>query len=118
MTSLGVEHELLRESVRAFAEREVVPYLEGWERAGEVPRELHRKAAGAGLLAVDFPEEVGGAGGDFLHSVVITEELIQSGRPPASALRCSRMGSRCRTSWPPATHARSTASCGRRSPAR
>ncbi len=79
MTSLGVEHELLRESVRAFAEREVVPYLEGWERAGEVPRELHRKAAGAGLLAVDFPEEVGGAGGDFLHSVVITEELIQSG---------------------------------------
>jgi len=79
VTSLGVEHELLRESVRAFAEREVVPYLEGWERAGEVPRELHRKAAGAGLLAVDFPEEVGGAGGDFLHSVVITEELIQSG---------------------------------------
>ncbi len=79
MTSLGVEHELLRESVRAFAEREVVPYLEDWERAGEVPRELHRKAAEAGLLAVGFPEEVGGGGGDFLHSLVVTEELIQSG---------------------------------------
>jgi acyl-CoA dehydrogenase len=79
VTTLGVEQELLRESVRAFAEREVVPYLEDWERAGEVPRELHRKAAEAGLLAVDFPEEVGGAGGDFLHSLVVTEELIQSG---------------------------------------
>ncbi len=79
MTSLGIEHELLRESVRAFAEREVVPYLEDWERAGEVPRELHRKAAEAGLLAVGFPEEVGGGGGDFLHSLVVTEELIQSG---------------------------------------
>lgn len=79
MTSLGVEHELLRESVRAFAEREIVPYLEEWERAGQVPRELHRKAANAGLLAVDFPEEVGGAGGDFLHLLVVTEELIGSG---------------------------------------
>jgi acyl-CoA dehydrogenase len=79
VTSLGVEHELLRESVRAFADREVVPCLEDWEQAGEVPRELHRKAAQAGLLAVGFPEEVGGAGGDFLHTLVVTEELIQSG---------------------------------------
>jgi acyl-CoA dehydrogenase len=79
MTSFGIEHELLRDSVRAFAEREIVPYLEDWERAGEVPRELHRKGAEAGLLAVDFPEKVGGAGGDFLHSLVVTEELIRSG---------------------------------------
>jgi len=79
VTSLGVEHELLRESARAFVDREVVPYLEDWERTGEVPRELHRNAAEAGLLAVDFPEEVGGGGGDFLHSLVVTEELIQSG---------------------------------------
>lgn len=79
MTTLGIEHELLRDSVRAFAKREIVPYLDDWERAGEVPRELHRKAAQAGLLAVDFPEEVGGAGGDFLHSLVVTEELIRSG---------------------------------------
>jgi acyl-CoA dehydrogenase len=79
VTSLGVEHELLRESERAFAGQKVVPYLEDWERAGEVPRELHRKAADAGLLAVDFPEDVGGGGGDFLHSLVVTEELIRSG---------------------------------------
>jgi acyl-CoA dehydrogenase len=44
-----------------------------------VPRELHRKAAEAGLLAVDFPEELGGSGGDFLHLLVVTEELIGSG---------------------------------------
>jgi acyl-CoA dehydrogenase len=79
VTSLGVEHDLLRESVRAFAEGEIVPYLEEWERAGEVPRELHRKTAAAGLLAVDFPEDVGGAGGDFPHLLVVTEELIGSG---------------------------------------
>lgn len=77
--TLGTEHDLLRQTVREFARREVVPHLEEWERAGEVPRELHRKAAAAGILGVAYPEEVGGSGGDSSHSMVVTEELIGSG---------------------------------------
>ncbi|HVS43285.1 MAG TPA: acyl-CoA dehydrogenase family protein [Candidatus Dormibacteraeota bacterium] len=75
----GDEHRLLRESVRAFAEREIVPYLAEWEREGDVPRSLSRRAGEAGLLGAGWPEEVGGSGGDITHGSVVTEELIQSG---------------------------------------
>lgn len=72
------ERRDLRAAVRRFTEREVVPHLDEWERAGELPRELHREAAAMGLLGIGFPEEVGGAG-DLLDTVVLTEELIQAG---------------------------------------
>ncbi|MDU0292568.1 acyl-CoA dehydrogenase family protein [Saccharothrix longispora] len=72
------ERRDLRATVRRFTEREVVPHLDEWERAGELPRSLHRAAASIGLLGVGFPESVGGAG-DLLHTVVVTEELIQAG---------------------------------------
>jgi acyl-CoA dehydrogenase len=73
------ERVALRDTVRRFVEREVVPHLDAWERAGEVPRHLHRKAAAAGLLGIGVPEAVGGAGGDLLDTVVLTEEVIQAG---------------------------------------
>ncbi|HTJ38303.1 MAG TPA: acyl-CoA dehydrogenase family protein [Dactylosporangium sp.] len=73
------ERRRLRELTRAFVTREILPHLDEWERAGEVPRELHARAAGIGLLGVGFPEAVGGSGGDLLDSVVLTEELILAG---------------------------------------
>ncbi|WP_406106123.1 acyl-CoA dehydrogenase family protein [Micromonospora globbae] len=73
------ERRQLRELTRAFVTKEVLPYLDGWERAGEVPRSLHETAAKVGLLGVGFPEAVGGSGGDLLDSIVVTEEIIRSG---------------------------------------
>jgi acyl-CoA dehydrogenase len=73
------ERQALRASVRRFTEREVVPDLAAWEDAGALPRDLHRKAAAADLLGVGFPEEVGGSGGSAIDSLVVAEELIQSG---------------------------------------
>ena len=73
------ERRALRASVRRFTEREVVPHLDSWERAGEVPRSLHAAAATAGLLGIGYPEGIGGCGGDLLDLVVVTEELIQAG---------------------------------------
>jgi acyl-CoA dehydrogenase len=73
------ERRQLRDTVRAFVEREVRPDLDQWERDGELPRSLHRKAAELGLLGVGFDEKVGGSGGDLLDTVVVTEELIQAG---------------------------------------
>jgi len=75
----GEEHRLLRESVRAFTAREIAPHVADWERAGELPRALHEKAAAAGLLGIGFPEDVGGAGGDLFHTMVVIEELIEGG---------------------------------------
>ncbi|MEV7397835.1 acyl-CoA dehydrogenase family protein [Aeromicrobium sp. NPDC092404] len=73
------ERRALREMVTSFTEKEVVPHLPAWEDAGEVPRELHRKAAEAGLLGVAFPEDVGGQGGDLIDSAIVTEAMLQAG---------------------------------------
>lgn len=73
------ERRALRQVVRRFVEREVVPRLADWERAGEVPRSLHERAGSLGLLGVGLPESVGGGGGDLVDTLVVTEEMITSG---------------------------------------
>jgi acyl-CoA dehydrogenase len=72
------ERRELRAMVRRFTEREIVPHLEGWEDAGELPRSLHRSAGSLGLLALGFPEAAGGDGG-HLDTALVTEELILAG---------------------------------------
>jgi acyl-CoA dehydrogenase len=73
------ERHALRELTRSFVVKEVLPHLDAWERAGELPRDLHRRAAEVGLLGIGFPEAVGGSGGDVIDAFVMTEELIQAG---------------------------------------
>ncbi len=75
------EREQLRKTVRSFAEREVLPNIDEWERTGDLPRDLHRRAGEAGLLGANFPESVGGGGGDAADAVIICEEMHQSGSP-------------------------------------
>src|SRR6478609_8765194 len=75
------EREALRKTVRDFAEREILPNVDEWERSGDLPRELHRKAGEAGLLGAGFPEAVGGGGGDGADAVVICEEMHYAGAP-------------------------------------
>jgi acyl-CoA dehydrogenase len=76
------ERDQLRKTVRAFAEREVLPHIDEWERVGELPRDLHRRAGEAGLLGAGLPEAVGGGGGgDGADSVIICEEMHQAGSP-------------------------------------
>ncbi|MGH3633968.1 acyl-CoA dehydrogenase family protein [Mycobacterium sp.] len=85
------ERDQLRKTVRSFAEREILPHIDEWERIGELPRDLHRRAGAAGLLGAGFPEAVGGGGGDGADSVVICEELHEAGVPGgvfASLLTC------------------------------
>jgi len=71
------EHELFRKTVAAFIEREIAPHYEGWEKEGQVSREVWRKAGEARLLLTDVPAEYGGAGADFLYSAVMIEEMAK-----------------------------------------
>jgi acyl-CoA dehydrogenase len=71
--------DALRDTVGAFTRREIVPHLDAWERAGEVPRDLHAAAAKLGLIGVGFPAEVGGAGGDYTDVVAMTEAFCEAG---------------------------------------
>ena len=73
-TIFSPEHEIFRQSVRAFFQREVVPHQERWAEQGMVDREVWRKAGAAGLLCPWLSDEEGGPGGDLLHSLVIIEE--------------------------------------------
>ena len=75
------ERQQLRKTVRAFAEREILPHIDEWEQLGELPRDLSRRTAAAGLLGVGFPEEFGGEGGDAADVAIICEELHEAGTP-------------------------------------
>ena len=75
------ERAELRKTVRGFVDREITPHAAEWERVGELPRDLHRKAADAGLLGAGFPEPAGGGGGDGADAVVICEEFHEAGAP-------------------------------------
>jgi acyl-CoA dehydrogenase len=78
-TLFSPEHEMFRETVRRFVEREIAPHHAAWEEAGMVPREAWRRAGEAGILCCNIPEEYGGMGGDFLYSAIVLEELAYAG---------------------------------------
>jgi len=73
------EQVALQRSARAFVQTEVVPHLQAWEDAGEVPRGLHRRAAELGLLGLGVPEQLGGSGGTFLDALAVTEAFLEAG---------------------------------------
>ena len=72
------EHRIFRQMLRKFLEREVIPHVEEWEEAGIVPRSAWKKMGEQGFLCTDVPEEYGGAGGDFLYSVIVSEEMVKT----------------------------------------
>jgi len=72
------EHRAFRESVRIFLETEITPYADEWERTGVIPKSAWRKMGGQGFLCTNVPKEYGGMGGDFLYSVIVTEELVRT----------------------------------------
>ncbi len=72
---LTEEHELFRKSVRRFVELYVEPRVREIERSNQIPDELIRKAAELGFTGLGIPEEYGGQGTDYLHTVIYTEEV-------------------------------------------
>ena len=73
------DHEMLRETIRRFLERECKPRQAQWDKDGRVDRETWLKAGREGLLCTTLDPEWGGAGGDFGHAAVIVEEIARSG---------------------------------------
>ncbi|UOK58706.1 acyl-CoA dehydrogenase family protein [Metabacillus hrfriensis] len=73
------EHQIFREALRKFLQKEAVPYYDQWEKAGMVPRELWIKMGEQGFLCPWTDEKYGGSGVDFAYSVIINEELEKVG---------------------------------------
>ena len=73
-------HQLIRDAVRRFVEREILPFVDEWEEAEGFPRELYLKAGAAGILGIGYPEALGGSHeGDVFAKVAASEELMRCG---------------------------------------
>ena len=73
-------HQLVRDSVRRFVEREILPDIDQWEEAESFPRELYLKAGAAGILGIGYPDSLGGSHeGDLFAKVAASEELMRCG---------------------------------------
>src|SRR6478672_110417 len=74
---LSPDHELIRRTVRDFAEGEVAPVAEELDRTKSFPYEIVAKLGELGLMGIPFPEEYGGAGADSLAYALAVEELTR-----------------------------------------
>ncbi len=74
---LSADHELIRRTVREFAEGEVAPVAEQLDRTKSFPYEIVRKLGELNLMGIPFPQEYGGAGGDTLAYALTVEELTR-----------------------------------------
>ena len=74
---LGEERELLRRTVRDFAETRVAPVAEELDREQRFPYELVAELAELGLMGIPIPEELGGAGADTVSYAIAVEELTR-----------------------------------------
>jgi acyl-CoA dehydrogenase len=73
-------HQLVRDSVRRFVEREILSDIDQWEEAESFPRELYLKAGAAGILGIGYPEALGGSHeGDVFAKIAASEELMRCG---------------------------------------
>jgi short/branched chain acyl-CoA dehydrogenase len=74
---LSPDHELIRRTVREFAEGEVAPVAEELDRMKSFPYEIVRQLGALNLMGIPFPEEYGGGGGDTLAYALAVEELTR-----------------------------------------
>ena len=75
LTELSDEEELFRSSIREFAEGELRPRVEKMEHDGKLDKDLIEQCFDLGLMAIETPEEYGGAGSTFFNAILAIEEL-------------------------------------------
>lgn len=73
------DHRIFQQAASRFVDQELLPHREEWEALGTVPRELWLKAGENGLLCCDIPEQYEGPGGDYIHNVVLAQEMARAG---------------------------------------
>ncbi|MEO0897203.1 MAG: acyl-CoA dehydrogenase family protein [Bacteroidota bacterium] len=74
---LTEEHELFRQSLRSFLDKEAMPYIDQWEEERKIPREIWKKMGDMGFLGLGYPTEYGGSELDFFYDMVFTEEITK-----------------------------------------
>jgi alkylation response protein AidB-like acyl-CoA dehydrogenase len=75
LTQLGDDERLFRDSVYAFADRELRPLVRDMDEQAHIPHGVLEKLFGLGVMGIEIPEDLGGSGGTFFHSVLAIEAL-------------------------------------------
>ena len=73
------EHEAFRRTLRRFVAKEIEPYVNEWDEAGEFPRDLYKKAAAVGYLGLGYPERYGGIECDRFMRIIAMQEIARGG---------------------------------------
>ncbi|WP_336838454.1 acyl-CoA dehydrogenase family protein [Sphingobacterium siyangense] len=69
------EHQIFRDTLRTFIRKEITPYVDDWEKRGEIDRNVWKKMGDMGLMGLNYPEVYGGLDLDFYYSLILCEEL-------------------------------------------
>ena len=71
-------HYALRDSIKRFVDKEILPHIDDWEEQNTFPREIYKMAGDAGFLGIGFDEKYGGTKADVFHKLVFSEEIMRS----------------------------------------
>ena len=71
------EHEIFREQVRNFVNKEISPYIDQWEHDGLFPKSLYKRMGELGFLGIRYPEQYGGSNGDIWMTIAFCEEMCR-----------------------------------------
>ncbi|WP_286859013.1 MULTISPECIES: acyl-CoA dehydrogenase family protein [Sphingobacterium] len=74
-SKLTAEHQIFRETIRAFIHKEIIPHIDQWEQQGEIDRNIWKKMGDMSFMGLNYPEEYGGLDLDFYYSLILCEEL-------------------------------------------
>lgn len=77
VTPFNEEHDLFRQSLRDFLKKEVVPFIDKWEKEGKIPRNIYKKFGEMGYFGLAIPEEYGGSNVDIWYLVILQEEMAR-----------------------------------------
>ena len=89
---LSEEHKMFRDTVKKFAEKEIMPNVKQWEKEGGYPDSYYQQLGEMGFLGLLIPEEYGGSGGSMVELVILSEEIGRAGAsiPLTHISACSR----------------------------
>lgn len=72
------EHDLFRQSLRSFVQKEISPYIHVWETEEKIPRSVWEMMGNMGYLGLNYSTEYGGLDADFFYTVVFLEEIAKA----------------------------------------
>lgn len=78
-TLLSEERKMFRDTVRRFAESQMMPFVKEWEKQRGYPPEYYRKISEMGFMGLMIPEKYGGMGGSLVDVVILGEEMGRAG---------------------------------------